>query len=78
MEVPRLGAELEQQLPDSPQSQQHQIWAESVTYTTTHGNAGFLTHWAEPGIEPAFLWILVGFVTTEPQQERHGSILFKN
>ena len=27
-----------------------------------HRNAGALTHWAGPGIEPATSWILVGFV----------------
>ena len=31
----------------------------SATYTTVHGNAGSLIHWARPGIEPASLWILV-------------------
>ena len=28
-----------------------------------------LTHWVRPGIEPKSSWILVGFVTVEPQQE---------
>ena len=28
-----------------------------------------LTHWSRPGIEPVSSWILVGFVTSEPQQE---------
>ena len=41
----------------------------SVTYTTGHGNAGSLTHWARPGIEPLSLWILVEFTTAEPQWE---------
>ena len=44
MEVPRLGVELELQLPPIPQPQQHQIRAESATYTTAHNNAGSLTH----------------------------------
>ena len=35
--------------------------------TTAHGNAGSLTHWARPGIEPTSSWILVRFIsTTEP------------
>ena len=51
-----------------PQPQQCQIWAASVTYTTAHGNAGSLTHGARPGIEPASLWILVRFVSTEKQR----------
>ena len=45
------------------------IWALSATYTAALGNAKSLTHWAGPGIKSASLWILVGFVTTEPQQE---------
>ena len=36
--------------------------AASATHTTAHGNAGSLTHWARPGIEPAVSWFLVGFV----------------
>ena len=34
----------------------------SATYTTAHGNARSLTHWARPGIEPAISWFLVGFL----------------
>ena len=54
-----------------PQSQQCQIWAapSAATYTTAHGNAESLTNWTRPGIKPASSWILVGFLTTEPQQE---------
>ena len=51
MEVPRLGVQLELQLPQQ-QPQPHRTQAESATYPTAHGNAGFLTHWARPGIEP--------------------------
>ena len=40
MEVPRLGVKSELQLEPPPQPQQ----LESVTYTTAHGDAGFLTH----------------------------------
>ena len=40
-----------------------------ATYTTAHGNAGSLTHLARPGIELASSWILVGYITTEPQWE---------
>ena len=43
----------------------------SLTYTTVQGNAGSLTHWVRPGIEPESSWVLVGFFTTEPQQELH-------
>ena len=34
----------------------------SVSYTTAHGSAGSLIHWARPGIEPATSWMLVRFV----------------
>ena len=40
-----------------------QIRAASATCSTAHGHAGSLTHW----IEPASSWILVKFVSTEPQ-----------
>ena len=33
------------------------------------GNTRSLTHWAGPGIKPTSSWILVGFITTEPQWE---------
>ena len=49
-----------------PQPQQLQIRAESATYTRTHGNAGSLTCWARPGMEPASSWMLVRFVSAEP------------
>ena len=45
-----------------PEAQQHRIQATSATYTTAHSNAGSLTHWARPGIEPTIPWFLVGFV----------------
>jgi len=46
----------------TPEPQQRGIQATSATYTTAHGNAGSLTHWARPGIEPSTSWFLVGFV----------------
>ena len=33
-----------------------------MTYTTARGSARSLTHWVRPGIKPASLWILVGFI----------------
>ena len=45
-----------------PGPQQHGVLAMSETYTTVHGNAGSLTHWAWPGIEATTSWFLVGFV----------------
>ena len=53
----RLGVESELQL---------------LTYTTAPCNAGSLTHWMTPGIEPSSSWILVGFVSTVPQWELQG------
>ena len=49
--------------------QQCQIWPKSATCTTAHGNTRSLTHWAIPGIEPGSSWLLVRFVSTEPQRE---------
>ena len=66
MEVPRLGVKLELQL---PLYHSHRIQAVSATYTTAHDNAISLTHSERPGIEPASSWIVVGFVTAEPQWE---------
>ena len=51
-----------------PHPQQY-IQAISATYTTAHSNARSLAHWWEPGIEPKPSWILVRFLTTEPQCE---------
>ena len=68
MEVPRLGVELELQLP-VPQLFQYQIWAVSVTYTAAHGNAKSSIHWGGLGIELMSSWILVRFITTKPQWE---------
>ena len=44
MEVPRLGVKSELFCQPTPQPQQRQIQAASVTYTTAHDNAGSLTH----------------------------------
>ena len=51
----------------TPQPQQHQIRATSATYTTAHGNAGSLSHWVRPRIEPKSSWMLVRFVSAEPR-----------
>ena len=53
----------------TPQPQQCGIWVASATYTTAHSNAGSLTHWLRPGIEPVSSWILVTFVSAEPRWE---------
>jgi len=64
---PKLGAKSELQL--LPQPQQRQIQAMSVTYTTAHDSARYLTHWVRPGIEATSLWTLVEFIYAAPQQE---------
>ena len=61
VEILRLGVKSELQLKATPQPQQPWIQATSVTYTTAQGNAGSLTHWARPGIEPTTSWFLVIF-----------------
>ena len=73
-EVPRLGSNWSCSCwpTPQPQPQQHQVWAASATYLhCSSWQAGSLTHWVRPGMEPASSWILVRFVTTEPQQELH-------
>ena len=69
MEVPRLGVEWELQLPAYTTATATRDPAVSVTYNTAHGSAGSPTHGARPGIQPVLSCILVGFITTEPQQE---------
>ena len=54
MEVPRLGVELELQLPN---------------YATAHSNTGSLTHWVRPRIKPPLSWILVRSVSAEPRRK---------
>ena len=38
-------------------------------YTTGHGSAGSLTHWARTENEPTSSWILVRFISAVPQRE---------
>ena len=45
-----------------PEPQQRGIWAASGTYTMAHGNAGSLSYWVRPGIEPETSRFLVRFV----------------
>ena len=53
----------------APEPQQRQIPAVSVTCTTAHHNAGSLTHWMRPGIEPTTSRFLVEFISAAPWQE---------
>ena len=54
----------------TPQPQQRQIRAMSVTYASACGNApGSLTHSARPRTKLVSSWLVVGFVTAEPWWE---------
>ena len=64
-EVSWLGVQLE----PTPEPQQHGIRTASANYTRAHGNAGFLTPCARPGMVPMSSRILVRFITAEPQRE---------
>ena len=71
MEVPRLRVKSEPQLPAYTKPQTLGIRAVSVTCTAARGIVGSPTPWSRPGIKPASSRMLVGFFTTEPQQELH-------
>ena len=60
----------------TPQPQQCGIWATSANHSVAHSSARSLTHWARPGIEPACSWILVVFVSAEPQRELLFSVFW--
>ena len=77
MEVPRIEAELERQLlayatatamPDPSQ-----------IYDLNHSSwqRGILNPLSEAGGRGVVSWVLVGFVTTEPQQEPHINVIFQ-
>ena len=74
MEFASLGVESELQLPAYATATATPDLSPSATYTTAHSNARFLTYWVGPGIKPTSSWILVGFVSTEPQQEFQASM----
>ena len=65
MEVPRLRGESNCSCWTSHSSQQRLFQASTIA----HSNARSLTHWVRPGIEPVSSWMLVRFVSAEPQQE---------
>ena len=69
MEVPRPGVELELQLLAYATATAMPDLRSVCDLHHSSGNAGSLIHWARPGIEPASSWILVSFVTSEPQWE---------
>ena len=69
LEVLRLGVK------SQPQQGQGGIQTMTATHTTAQGNAR--SHWARPGTESASSWILVRFVSTEPQEELLVTIISK-
>ena len=62
MEVLRLGVESELQVLATAIATATRDQSCFCNLHHTHGNAGSLTHWARPGIEPTSSWILVRFV----------------
>ena len=71
MEVPRVGVECELQLPAYATATTMPDPSWSVTCTASLGNVGSLTNWEGPRIKPASSWIVVGFITTDPQWILH-------
>ena len=67
------GSNLSSSFSLTPQPQQHQIRATSVTYTTAHSNSRSLTHWVRPGIELAPSCMLVGLGSTV----QHGNSIHR-
>ena len=69
MEVPRLSVELELQLLAYTSATAMPDLSHVCDLHHSSWNARFLTQWARPRIKPASSWILVEFVTAEPQWE---------
>ena len=69
MEVPRLGVQSELQLPAYATATTMRDSSHICDLHHSSWQHWILIHWAGPEIEPTYLWVLVGFVTTEPQRE---------
>ena len=71
MEVPRLGVELDLQLPVyTTATAMPVLWATPATSPQLMAApVPYLTYWARPEIEPMSSWILVRFISTEPPWE---------
>ena len=74
MEVPRLRVKLEPAYAAATATPDPSRVCD--LHTADH-NAGFLTYWARPGIEPRSSWILVAFITTELQWELQEELLLE-
>ena len=60
---PGYGSDQSYSCRPTPQPQQHQIWATSVTYATACGNTRSLTHWVRSWVKLASSCIVVGYLT---------------
>ena len=69
MEVQRLGVKSELQLLDCTTATATQDLRHTCDLPHSCGYPRSLTPRVRPGMEPTSSWILVGFVSTEPQQE---------
>ena len=69
MEVPRLGVQWELQLPSYTTAKAMHDPSHVCNLHHILCKTKSLTHWARPGIEPTSSWLLVRFVSAEPQQE---------
>ena len=63
MEVPGQGSNQSCSCWPVPQPQHCQMWAALWPVSAAHSSAGYLIHWARPGIEPTTSQILVLFLT---------------
>ena len=68
-EVPRLGIESELQLPAYTTAMTTPDLSHVCSLHHSSQQCQILNHWMKPGIEPESSWILVDFITTEPQWE---------
>ena len=69
MEVPRLGVELEIQLPAYTKGTEMPDPSCICYLPYSSWQCGSLTHWERPGIKLATLWFLDGFVSAAPWRD---------
>ena len=69
MEVPRLGVESEPQLLAYTAATAVPDLSHISNLYHSSRQHGSLTHWMRPGLEPVSSWVLVTFVSAEPQWE---------
>ena len=69
MEDPRLGVKSELQLPAYATATVTPDLSHICKLHHSSQQLQILNPWRGPGIEPASSWLLVGFITTQPQLE---------